>query len=82
MSSSESRGRTPRTKKFPSKASVAAKKRAAAAALIPLAPVADGATAPLDGDGSPADGRASRTSITCDGLEFDSSILDRFSPED
>ena len=83
MSASESKTKTPRrTKKFPSKASLAAKERAAKAALIPFAPVAGGATAPSDGDGSPADGRASRTSVTCDGLEFDSSILDRFSPED
>ena len=82
MPSGESTSRTPRKTKRPSKASLAARERAGRAALIPLAPVADEATASLDGGGSPADGRASRTSITCDGLEFDSSILDRFSPED
>ena len=72
----------PPKEKTGSKASAAAKKRAAAAAAANQTPGVGGAPAPSAGGGSPADGRASRTSTTFDGLEFDSSILHWFTPEE
>ena len=80
MSPVGSKGTTPRTKKCPSKASVAARRRAAAAAASYPASEVDGASLLSVVDGPPADGRTSRASVTYDGLEFDTSIMDRFTP--